>query len=42
MTPNREQFDQWFSERYPDTTSVYSEFKGTTVRDLMRESRPTA
>ncbi len=39
MTPTREQaFNQWFSERYPDTTSVYSEFKGTTVRDLMREA----
>lgn len=38
MTPTREQFDQWFAERYPDTTSVYGEFKSTPVRDLMREA----
>ena len=38
MTPIREQFAQWFAKRYPDTTSVYSEFKATTVRDLMREA----
>lgn len=38
MTDREQAFDQWFAERYPDTTSVYSEFKATPVRDLMREA----
>ena len=38
MTDREQAFVQWFAERYPDTTSVYSEFKATTVRDLMREA----
>lgn len=38
MTEREQAFEQWFAERYPDTTSVYSEFKGTPVRDLMREA----
>lgn len=38
MTDREQAFEQWFAERYPDTTSVYSEFRGTPVRDLMREA----